>query len=398
MSNEPFERLCGVDAGGARPLKPFDGAVLAFLGDVSAALLADKQARAYPDVVTFGFFCRRAHLEALREEYAGALDSRIGRGVSFHIAPSNVPINFAYSLAAALLAGNACIVKASSRDFAQTRIVCRVISGLLEGAHAALAPYVSVILYPRERQDVTERLSASCDVRVIWGGDETVRRVRTAPLPPRAVEVTFADRYSLLAINAQTVLDMDEARQKRMAQDFYNDTYLSDQNACTAPRLIYWLGAKDTVARAQERFWQAVHAYAAPRYPVEPVVAVDKLTAACRAAIELPGARIAPVPDNTAVRVEVDELPKKIDAHRCAGGFFVEYAAETLDALIPVVERRYQTLSYIGLDKEALMRFVRENALYGIDRIAPVGHTMDFSLTWDGYDLIRAMSRRIFAI
>ena len=131
---------------------------------------------------------------------------------------------------------------------------------------------------------------------------------------------------------------------------------------------------------------------------MEPVVAVDKLTAACRAAIALPGARFASMPDNTAVRVEVDALPKEIDAHRCAGGFFVEYAAETLDALVPVVERKYQTLSYIGLDKEALVRFVRENALYGIDRIAPVGHTMDFSLTWDGYDLIRTMSRRILAI
>ena len=32
------------------------------------------------------------------------------------------------------------------------------------------------------------------------------------------------------------------------------------------------------------------------------------------------------------------------------------------------------------------------------DRIAPVGHTMDFALTWDGYDLIRTLSRRISAI
>ena len=38
------------------------------------------------------------------------------------------------------------------------------------------------------------------------------------------------------------------------------------------------------------------------------------------------------------------------------------------------------------------------NSLRGIDRIAPVGHTMDFALTWDGYDLIRTLSRRIAAI
>ena len=128
------------------------------------------------------------------------------------------------------------------------------------------------------------------------------------------------------------------------------------------------------------------------------LVAVDKLTAAFRAAAALPGAAIAPMPDNTVVRVQVSALTPDIDEHRCAGGFFVEYAAETLDSLIPVVKRKYQTLSYLGLEPEALRRFVRENALWGVDRIAPVGHTMDFALTWDGYDLIRTLSRRISAI
>ncbi len=396
--NEAYTRLCGTDWDEARLLAPFDGDVLAFLSDVSAALLRDRAAKAFPDVITFAFFCRRANLEAMRAEYGDSLKNRIGRGVSFHIAPSNVPINFAYSLAAALLAGNACVVKASSRDFEQTRIVCRAMDALLRGEYAALAPYVNVLIYPRERQDMTETLSAGCDVRVIWGGDETVRRVRTAPLPPRAVEVTFADRYSLLAVDARSVVDMDEKRLSQTARDFYNDTYLTDQNACTSPRLVYWLGEGETLKRARERFWEAVRAYAAPRYPIEPVVAVDKLTAAYRAAAALDGARIVPMPDNTVVRVELSALLPEIDAHRCAGGFFLEYAAQTLDDLVPIVKRSYQTLSYIGLDREKLSAFVLQNRLCGIDRVTPVGHTMDFSLTWDGYDLIRALSRQVSVI
>lgn len=396
--NEPYTRLCGGDWQSARPLAPFDGGVMAFLSDLGAALIADREARAYPDVVAFGFFCRRANLEALAREYEGAVSDRLGRGLSFHIAPSNVPVNFAYSLAAGLLAGNACVVKASSRDFPQTRIICRVMDALLRGAHAALANHVCVVIYPRDRQDVTEMLSARCDARIIWGGDETVRRVRMAPLAPRAVEVAFPDRYSLLAVDAKSVLALDGKALAAAARGFYNDTYLTDQNACTSPRLVYWLGGRDAVTQAQARFWEAVRAYAAPRYPIEPVVAVDKLTAAFRAAAALPGAAIAPMPDNTVVRVQVSALTPDIDEHRCAGGFFVEYAAETLDSLIPVVKRKYQTLSYLGLEPEALRRFVRENALWGVDRIAPVGHTMDFALTWDGYDLIRTLSRRISAI
>ena len=395
MSRSDVQLLCGGDCMRARPLPPFAEPVLAFLSDLGAALLKDRQAKAYPDVVTFAFFCRRANLEALKKEYDGQADDRLGRGLTFHIAPSNVPINFAYSLVAALLAGNACVVKASSQDFVQTRIVCRAMETLFQGDHAVMADYVNVVIYPRERQNITEEYSAMCDARIIWGGDETVRRVRAAAMPPHAVEITFPDRYSLLVIAPEAVLAMDDKQLLQTAQGFYNDTYLTDQNACTSPRLVYWLGEGEAVKSAQERFWNAVLSYVQPRYPVEPVVSVDKLTAAYRAAISLPGAKVWPMADNTIVRVQVDSLTQDIDEHRCAGGFFIEYGAETLDALVPVVKRKYQTLSYIGVDKEMLGRFVVENGLRGIDRIAPVGHTMDFALTWDGHDLIRSLSRRI---
>lgn len=397
MSNA-VERLCGREPEqGLRPLRPFAPEALDFLSALSAALLKDREVKAYPDVITFAYFCRKAHLARLQEEYAGRLDGRLGRGVVFHIAPSNVPINFAYSLAAALLSGNGSIVKASSRDFPQTRIVCRAMEKLLTEDFAPLAPYVCVVTYPREAQKVTEAFSARCDARVIWGGDETVRRVREAALPPRAVEVAFADRYSLLCIRPEAVAALSEEALERLAKDFYNDTYLTDQNACTSPRLIYWVGEGDS-REASERFFRSVGAYARQRYELAAVTAVDKLTAACRAAMKLEGAEIIPGPDNWVTRVRVKALCPELYELRSPGGFFLEYAAPTLDALRDFVTPRVQTLSYLGLSPEELSRFVLENGLTGVDRIVPVGHTMDFALTWDGYDLIQTLSRKISAL
>ena len=397
MSKSP-ELLLGVESPVFTPLKPFDERVLAFLSALSQALMHAKQAKAYPDITTFAFFCRRASLEHMKADYdERELAERLGRGLCFHIAPSNVPINFAYSLVAALLSGCASIVKASSQDFAQTRIVCAAMRELLDGEFAPLAPYVCVLTYPRDAQELTERYSAACDVRVIWGGDETVRRVRAASIPPRAFDVTFPDRYSLMCISAQAVQKMDEKELARSALGFYNDTYLSDQNACTAPRLIYWVGEGQAIADAQARFWRAVCEYAAPRYAVQPVIAVDKLTQACRMGMELDGAHIEPEGSNLTTRVRVDELPANIDEYRCAGGFFVEYASPTLDALTPVVKRKYQTITYLGVNPAALQAFVHQHGLFGVDRVAPVGHSMDFALVWDGCDLIRSMSRRVTA-
>lgn len=94
-------------------------------------------------------------------------------------------------------------------------------------------------------------MSSLCDVRVIWGGDATIKEIRRAALLPRATEITFADRYSLAVIDADYYLEYGEY--ERVAQDFYNDTYLSDQNACTSPRVIIWYG--NNKEKAKEKFW-----------------------------------------------------------------------------------------------------------------------------------------------
>jgi hypothetical protein len=396
----PITVLCGLaeplEAASTPALPPFDPRATAFLADLSAALLRDPRAKRHPDAVTFAFFCRRANLQSLRAAY-GELGDRLGRGMVFHIAPGNVPMNFAYSLVAGLLAGNANVVKASSRAFEQVDLVCEAIRSLLSGAHATLTPYVNVIRYPREAQAVTEAFSALCAARVVWGGDETVRRVRQAAPAPRAFDVAFADRWSLLVADAGAVAAMGEAELATAAQGFYNDTYLFDQNACTAPRLVYWLGGGETLRKAQERFWRAVYAYAAPRYPIDAVAAVDKRTALYRAAITLPGATLTPMPDNLIVRIRLSELTPEVAALDCRGGCFPEFAADTLAPLAPLLTEKAQTVSVLGVDPATVRDFALSRGVHGVDRVVPMGRTLDFSLVWDGYDLIETLSRRVTA-
>src|SRR5690606_21925903 len=85
---------------------PFSDKVIEYLNALSKSVLKDKESRVYPDLVTFAFYCRKASILQQKEKYLNQSEIRLGRGVVFHIAPSNVPINFAYSLASALLSGN----------------------------------------------------------------------------------------------------------------------------------------------------------------------------------------------------------------------------------------------------------------------------------------------------
>ena len=95
---------------------PFEETVCSFLNEVSKVIMKDTEAKQYSDVITFGFFCRKANIEQIKKTYDGRLNGHLGRGLTFHVAPSNVPINFAYSLVAGLLSGNRCIVRASSKE------------------------------------------------------------------------------------------------------------------------------------------------------------------------------------------------------------------------------------------------------------------------------------------
>ena len=179
-----------VNIGSFPPLTPFDDRVLTFLNDLSVRLMSDNEARIYPDIVTLGFWLRRASLAKLRERFEkNDGNIHLGRGILFHIAPSNVPVNYAYSLFTGLMTGNINIVRIPSKDFPQVRIINRAINDTLR-EHQFLAGYVFLVRYDKEKK-VNDLMSSLADVRIVWGGDATIDEIRKSSLPPRAGEVTF---------------------------------------------------------------------------------------------------------------------------------------------------------------------------------------------------------------
>ena len=368
-----------------RPLIPFADEVIEELDALSKALMHDPQSRIYPDVVTFAFFCRRGNLMKLRDEYASSKIC-LGRGIIFHIAPSNVPVNFAYSFVAGLLAGNTNVVRVSQKQFPQVDIIVKHMCET--GIHR-----VAIVRYPHE-SNANAIFSQLCDVRVIWGGDATIATIRQNAIPPRAFDICFADRYSIAAINADKLVadKLNSENLPSLAERFYNDTYLFDQNACSAPHLVVWTGSKENVEQAKLLFWNAVQRVAEQKYQFQDVMAVDKLTALYKQAYAMP-THDEETKNNILRRVEIDVLPQDIDSFRCAGGYFTEYKALSLDEIAPIVNEKYQTLVYYGFEKQELADFVIHNRLIGIDRIVSFGETTTFSLTWDGMNLIERMSR-----
>jgi hypothetical protein len=375
-------------------LTPYAPEAVAFLTAWSKSLLARPDIRSHPDIASFAYWCRPANLVRLKRELNSA-QLRLGRGVALHIAPANVPVNFAYSFAFGLLSGNANIVRVPESLPTQAHILCAAVKELLaQPDHERIAEMSTLLSYPRD-DAITESLSATADVRLLWGGDQTISHLRRMPISPRCVDIAFADRYSFCLLSAPAVLSADSKVLLALSNGFYNDAFLLDQNACSSPHLILWQGTRSEVKAAQERFWGAMQKLLHSKEKLPGIHAVDKYTHLCRTAILTKGVKAISTEDNRIFRIGLDELPENIAEYRGRYGFFYEAIDNDFSQLRRIVNTKYQTLTCFGVDSVALAEMVVSHRLAGIDRVVPVGKALDIGVIWDGYDIIRTMSRII---
>ncbi len=370
--------------------EPFCDDLIDFLNVLSKSIMGHPQSRLYSDVVTFAFWIRKASTIQLKKQYEKRDGNiHLGRGTVFHIAPSNVPVNFAYSLVTGLLAGNRNIVRIPSKEFPQVGIIVDSIKTTLK-QYEQFIPYIILVRYGREKE-INDVLSSIADTRVVWGGDATIAELRKSQLPPRSNEITFADRYSLAVLDADYYLSCEN--KGKTAEDFYNDTYFSDQNACTSPRLVVWTGKEKT--KAKKMFWDELYKIVKKKYTYQNIQGVNKLTSSYLTAAAIGGTMIEPHHDNLIIRVTVPKLTRQLMEGKDNSGFFFEYDCDDILELKMICDdKRCQTIGFLG-DKMELFPLLT-SGIQGVDRVVPIGKTMDFQLIWDGYDLLSQLTRTIF--
>lgn len=384
--------LAGTEEISNRPMESYAEEACAFLFALSENLMKVPEVRTYSDVMSFAFWCRKANLVQKKQgwEERQKKEKRFGRGLVFHIAPSNVPINFAFSYAFSLLAGNANIVRIPSKMFPQITVFCKIFSEILE-SYPEIKTRTSLVQYPAENK-ITSYFSKKADARVIWGGDATVMAIRCCETKPRCVDVVFPDRYSVCILNGQAILEVDDVKLKNLAEAFYHDTYQMDQNACSSPQIVFW---KHMSEKAKERFWNAVFLYAKGRYPLQDTSCIDKYLNFCKDAVDRTEVKNGSRLENLIYRMELGELPSDITCLRGNCGYFYEYPIESEDELLSVLTEKIQTITYYGIDPIEMQRLVMQNGVRGVDRIVPIGKALDIDLIWDGYHMMEMLSRII---
>jgi Acyl-CoA reductase (LuxC) len=376
--------------------QPFHESVVDAAVDLSRRIFQDLEARGHPELLVLAYWMRKAEMVRLTTQFRSLqLDHRVlaPRGLVFHLPPRNVDTIFVYSWLLAALTGNRSVVRLSPQRSESTNILLRLLRETLAAAAEPASGGTMIVSYGHE-EEPTEMLSALCDVRVIWGGDQTVETIRRSSLAPHAKEITFPDRYSLSAIRADAYAGLPEEKRDYLADQFFNDSFWFDQLACSSPRLVVWCGTgSETRAASADFFSRVAGCVERRRYVLPPAASMEKLVYACSTILNCPVEECRRYKGLTVLTL--DSLAGFQRSHP-GGGLFFEVHLEGLLELSTFLVRRDQTLTWFGFTREELHALVRCLKGRAIDRIVPIGQALQFHRFWDGYDLLQEFCRCVY--
>lgn len=378
-----------------RPSQILSDDRLEFLSEVSRVLFALPEIRQMPDLSTFAYWCRKSNLARIAKEYAGRNGLKIGLGLSFHVCPSNVPVNCAFSLAFGLLSGNSCVLRLPSKHSDTISALINALRNvLMQAKFEHLNQDLLIARFDRD-EEINSFWMSVADCKIVWGGDGTVNHFRQIASRPRSREIAFPDRYSFCALDPDSIIKIGSDELQDLCRNLFNDIYLMDQAACSSPQLIVWIGEESVVRQAKSRLWSTFGKYVSEHYDLKGVHAVDKYVGACQIAIDNQRVDRIERYENYLYRVELSSISENQEACRGYFGTLYEVTLGSLNDMSPFVSERYQTLTYFGVSKQVIRSFIIDNKLRGIDRVVPVGKAIDMGLVWDGYDVIASLSREI---
>lgn len=373
------------------PLKIFDKEVIDFLNNVSYELFKIKDdLKKFPDLISFAFWCRKNNVIKISKNYTKS-GYRLGRGRLLHITPSNVPVNFAFSLAFGLLSGNYNIVRIPSNNFEQSKYLIRSIKKLLDKKkYKNLRPFIKFIQYKRD-DNLSKKLSLKVEGRVIWGGDQTIEKFKSFKTQPKCIDISFPDRNSCSIINLKKVMKLKSGKMDDFIKKFYLDSYTMDQNACSSPKLVFLI----TERNLSKKFWSKFQKLILERYKFDLSISNQKLLNLTKNIETLSKKNKLFYDQFSLLKIKITKNNKLENFNNLNSGFFFERKIKSIEEIAKYIDEKTQTVTYFGVSKKEILKLIQKYGILGVDRIVPVGQAFEIGPIWDGHDLILKLSRII---
>jgi hypothetical protein len=399
-------------------LGSFEPILFEFIQALSQSLLKDTQYKQYPELVALGFWLRSSHLKTKLKEvgHASASGSSGGYkpiGCVVHFTPANVDTMFIYSWIASLLLGNTNIIRVTSQDSQSKMMLLALLNKLFKHPEFEQISARNVFVTYDKQSHFTDELSALADARLIWGGDQSVRLIKQSPSKQNCRDLSFADKWSLSIANLNEI----EKTNDQYAHLLWRDTQAFYQQACSSPRIVIFVGEnigenisencaantsliKSVFAKVNLLAKEDSDNWRDDTRLNEHLVAIQSLS--IQSYIEENG--LLQLDQISAALVE-SITQETMAQHKGNGLYYISLATtveEALDKLVlsdaqsdHAIAAKVQTISVFGFDKEKLSYVAGSKLGQTSFRVQDQGQALDFSFSWDGYNLLESLSCKI---
>jgi hypothetical protein len=322
-------------------------------------------------------------------------------GTVLHWAAANVPIQPFLSATSGVLAGTRNIVRVP-------RSLVGFVDAVLSVAPIITNPVLKRLLFvafEHDRIDLASACAARCDAAMIWGGQESVARVKALPFPYWARLQVFGPRISaaMVLLDEETIARPQEF--ERLCRRIARDTWQFDQQACTSPLALYLEVTSGAAAacrgrqNAERLFVDALakafeeEELAHPRQNLDPRTSVDIALARTNWLMGNPNAN-AVFPSGPGWTIlhggDLDRIPEPVHGRtiHLVSSSNLEFSASRLDSST-------QTIGTWIHDPSIEAAVARVAFLRGVDRVVRLGLMHVFNTPWDAHEIVRPLCRLV---
>lgn len=392
MSKKDFKVVLGNWLNGNDGItEPYNNEKIDFLNEISKEILKDKKLNIFPDLKNFGFWCRKKNIERYKKGFDDK-DNSIGRGIALHVPPSNVPMNLAFTMAIGIISGCENFIRMPEKQFPQLRFFLKIIKKIISRKkYSKIKKSICFIKY--DKSDLKSSfLSKISDVRLIWGGDSTVKKFKEYETKVKHVDLYFPNKVSGALINISELKKLKYQEFTHLVYKFYTDAYLMDQKGCSSPKILFWFGKSKLI---EKKFYEELRKYIKNEYQFDFSRSSDKFFLLSEMGIKKNFKAKTNFKNINLVTIKLKKPPNYTLYSSMAYGTFFSVNLKKLDYLKSYINDNFQTLSYFGFNKNQLKNLIIKKKFKGIDRIMPIGSAFEMSFIWDGYDLVKNMTRSI---
>jgi len=250
------EAIDAIETTAKDKLLPWHDSLVNNVALFSQYLLKHPQSKQQAELVALAYWCRKANLAKIKQEYkllessSSNTNKRQSVARVFHIAPSNVDTVFFYSLLLSALSGNENIVRISGRSGELCYLLIDLFKQFLnENKALTLKGLVNIVEYNAINTAATTAFSQWATLRVIWGGDEAIEAILA--IAPHDNQLCFPDRYSIAVCHLTEEDDIQTVVKK-----FIADFSPFNQQACSSPKALFWL---NTCREIQSEFFKILN-------------------------------------------------------------------------------------------------------------------------------------------